>query len=736
MRQLVLLRGAMGVGKSTWVKENNLEQYTLSPDILRNMFGSVRADIELGESINGSNESKVWNVIYEMLETRMKDGAFTIVDATHAKQSSFSRYRKLCDKYRYRCFIVEFKEDLEVILQRNKRRERYKIVPEDVVRKAYARLNTEYVPRWMTKFSPDEALSELLWRENDLNKYEKVLVFGDIHSSFNPLREAIEQFNNGEFAINPNHYYIFCGDYFDRGLQPVEVFKFLQSIVNLPNVALLEGNHERHLVKYSIYKEHDVSHTFNETTLKPLLQAGITTSEIRDLCRKLQQLYTFKYHDKHYIVTHGGVSDCRAWNLMATSEFINGVGGYEDNIDEIFNDYVENTLKKEVYQIHGHRNMYKIKPHHYKHSINLETGVENGGFLSVCAIDENGISVRQYKNNHFTVPIENVAINKDLTVAEFMEYAKRHKHLKINELPNNINSYNFTKKAFRGRHWDDFTVTSRGLFIDTKAKKVIARGYEKFFNAGEVQETRMSSLSKTLKLPIDVYHKYNGFLGLVSVHNGELKFFSKSTSSDAENAKHPTIIKRIFYQQFDEKQVSTIHDMLAKTDTTMIFEVISPMEDPHIIEYDKEQMVLLDIVKNQLTFKKTPYKDLFDFATRNNIPVKEKNHETFNTWYDFYSWYVSYIKDYSNEEEGVVEDAKGFQFKVKSPYYNFWKGLRGMLPYFTQRKWSGLDTSRLWNEEANNFAHFCKDNIDESEMIGVNLIKLRNQYKEYQGGNY
>ena len=34
MRQLVLLRGAMGSGKSTWVKNNHLEDFTLSPDYI------------------------------------------------------------------------------------------------------------------------------------------------------------------------------------------------------------------------------------------------------------------------------------------------------------------------------------------------------------------------------------------------------------------------------------------------------------------------------------------------------------------------------------------------------------------------------------------------------------------------------------------------------------------------------------------------------------------------------
>lgn len=35
MRTLVLLRGLPGVGKSTWIKEQGLEPYTLSADQIR-----------------------------------------------------------------------------------------------------------------------------------------------------------------------------------------------------------------------------------------------------------------------------------------------------------------------------------------------------------------------------------------------------------------------------------------------------------------------------------------------------------------------------------------------------------------------------------------------------------------------------------------------------------------------------------------------------------------------------
>jgi len=40
MRNLVLLRAPAGAGKSTWIKQNNLSQYTISADDVRLLFQS------------------------------------------------------------------------------------------------------------------------------------------------------------------------------------------------------------------------------------------------------------------------------------------------------------------------------------------------------------------------------------------------------------------------------------------------------------------------------------------------------------------------------------------------------------------------------------------------------------------------------------------------------------------------------------------------------------------------
>lgn len=52
MRNLVILRGAPGCGKSTWIKNNNLENYTLSADSIRLFIQSPVPTLDMGYTIS------------------------------------------------------------------------------------------------------------------------------------------------------------------------------------------------------------------------------------------------------------------------------------------------------------------------------------------------------------------------------------------------------------------------------------------------------------------------------------------------------------------------------------------------------------------------------------------------------------------------------------------------------------------------------------------------------------
>ena len=81
MRTLLLMRGAMGSGKSSFIKENGLEPYTLEGDKFRMLLAKPAME-EKEFKISQKNNDKAWKMLMECLEERMKEGHFTVIDAT------------------------------------------------------------------------------------------------------------------------------------------------------------------------------------------------------------------------------------------------------------------------------------------------------------------------------------------------------------------------------------------------------------------------------------------------------------------------------------------------------------------------------------------------------------------------------------------------------------------------------------------------------------------------------
>ena len=737
MRQLIILRGAMGAGKSTWLKNNKLEEYVLSADSIRMQAGSPVLKEAGGKAINPTNESFTWKVLYDLLERRMSNGDFTIVDATHVKASSFQKYRQLCKKYMYRCYVVEFEEELSVLLERNKKRIPIDRVPEHVIANAHAKMSVESSPKWVTRTKPDTFFKDVMWRRTDKSGYKNVFVIGDIHGSMDALREAVIHMNDGEEGLLEDSLYVFTGDYLDRGLQNAEVLQYLLTIYESHNVVLLTGNHEAHLINWA--NDDDIrSRKFVHSTQPALEDAGIPKASVRKLCQKLQQVLWMNYHGREYVITHGGLSyfDFSKMSLVSTSQMINGVGDYETNIDSIWNDVAKTKSINPVYQIHGHRNTFKVGATDYKYSINLEGDVEYNGYLRYLNINKDGHEAYNVKNcTGATRSVTDTRKSlKDMTVADYLEDAENSNLIKAIELPNNIKSLNFTRKAFHDKKWNDLTVHARGMFVNTEHKEIVARGYNKFFNFNERAETKMQSLSQSLKFPVDIYHKYNGYLGIMSYdkYADKLSFYTKSLSSDVgTKMNHSKMFEKEFYTMFSEESATAIGDYSKEHNVSLLFEVVLPEFDPHIIEYQQNHLVLLDVVKNELQMQKLPYDKLVEFASEYGIEVKEKA-ITVNNFKEYKEFHDEYTNNVEFKSEGfAVEDSNGFVFKLKLPYYTMWKYLRGLMA--SVRKQQDKPIKYLNSPTEQYFIYYIRNILEDKELLQQhNLILVRNMFEDWQ----
>ena len=719
MRKLIILRGAMGCGKSTFIKNNDLENYTLSTDTIRLMYASPELGIDYKESIPQFNNKKVWELLYTLLEERMKKGEFTIIDAVHAyADESFPIYKKLAEKYRYRLYVLDFTDiPKEEVYERNKGREIYRQVPESSIDRVYKAFEKERISTAFKVIKPENFNEIINTTPRDLNAYDNVHIIGDIHGSATALKTYFTK-----NPISEKDYYIFCGDYFDRGTQNYQTFKFLSELMTNKNMTFLIGNHEDKLYKYACDDEfkmdYDIKNTIEEFEMNHLKK-----SEIRGFIKNLSQIALITFKDKTYLITHGGLPYIpnKSLDFYSTNSFVYGIDKYETDIDKIYNEFMQ-TANNKIYQVHGHRNFYKNKFDKYEYSINLEGDIEHGGNLRILTLTNNNYKYTEIKNT-----IYNPNLIEETNIYNLIENLRNNKYVFEKDLGNNISSFNFTKEAFYNKMWDKETTKARGLFIDIKNYKIVARSYNKFFKVAERKETTLDSLKENLIFPVNFYLKYNGFLGILSVYNDELFFASKSTNA----GDYVEYFKNIFYKKYSNKQIEVLKDKLTKENLSAVFEVIDPFNDPHIIEYQEENLVLLDLIKNTTNFEKISYPDLQIFAQNNNISVKElayaaSNIDEFMSVYDKitaanYKYKDSYIEGF------VIEDANAFMIKTKTAYYDKWKYLRN--------KMENALKNNKFNTKSNNeleisFLNYLKEKYQDKkiDLESINIIQERHNF--------
>ena len=697
MRVLLLFRGAPGAGKSTYINEHKLQPYTLCADDIRNQMSALSLDLEGNLTISPKNENSVWKLLFQLLEKRMKNGDFTVVDSTNSKTSDMQKFVKLAKEYRYRIYMIDLTEiHKEICKERNLLRPNYKQVPENVIDKMYARFNNQNVPKAITVLKPDE-LNKIMYSKMDLSEYKKIHVVGDIHACNTALNEYLKD------GIKEDEFYIFLGDYTDRGIENIETLQYLLSIYRNKNVVLLEGNHERYVRGWS-NNQYDFSRAFEKYTLPILNKAvedgKISKKDIKEMYMRLGQIAYFTYNGKEVFCCHGGINTLTVNPVfISTEQLIRGVGKYED-YSAVAESFLKNTEDNQ-YLINGHRNVQNLPVQVNERCFNLEGKVEFGGHLRVITLDKDGFKCHEIKNDVYKLPDDTDEIK---CAKEVLKLSDDDIPMAVHLLRNNpniketkqgdISSFNFTRNAFNKGIWDHQTVKSRGLFINTKENKIITRGYEKFFNDSQIEQVygkpMLDYLKDNLKFPVNVYVKENGFLGMIAYNPNEDKliFCTKSlTDSWANDGDMVSLFKKTYYELTTYEQRQRLLNYLREyynknEDKTILCECVDNQKDPHIIKYDSRVIYLLDIVDNTLEFNNIKNNVIlataaFSFGLKCKQLAKTiYNYDEFVTWHNevtqkFYKYNGKYIEGF------VIQDSNNFMMKIKLDYYLYHIRLRG-----------------------------------------------------------
>jgi predicted kinase len=801
MKTLYALLGAPGVGKTTFIKNSSQElfgddrllRYVVGPDLIRSMVESPVEKPDGTRGISQSNEKYVWEIVNEILDKKVNKGEMIIVDATHSRNKAISNYKKYSDQG-YRIILVDFSDyaSLEEIYHRNKTREDYKFVPEHIIETMYERIQALDIPSWVDVIKPSAFIEHIANIKHSWNNFDRIFVMGDIHGCLDELEVVLDHAGIDRHVKDEKTAMVFVGDYFDRGPNPVGVFRLLQQLQKQYFILFLIGNHEEPLEYYKeylhefhedvldwigtfntpvpvlkrswvitaigkfLYKTSDseptpdiepealkitkqyrttsykhmdafieklkaypkawesfkslvysynfknLSHIKNTSrgTLKQFLLSDIKYTEIANFYKRLAQMCYVEFHGQDIVVTHGGLTKVPS-KLTPTADMIRGVGDYGDALvaDETFH-----KNHPEVIGIHGHRNVTDIPIQSTTGTYNINGDVDLGlraldfqwdektdkVITKTFEVEPFDSTLRFYREKQIARAKRLKA--KKLSASEegsgLIRLFQDHQHVDVKRLPGDIASINFTKKAFEKGVWDDITIKARGLFLaidtdDNPKDIVIARGYEKFFNLGERFGVDRRQL-RELVYPIKAYEKANGYLGILSVDNRDPEnpqwFMASKTTNRGDFADN-------FKKMIKPSLNKTLKEFMIARNTTLLFEVIEPVFDPHIENYNEPELILLDAVRNQLVFEREPYEYLIEYIQLMEpqpINVREKNLVKTCETYNELNILISQANDVSplteNWIEGYVfEDSDSdltTMFKVKTNWYSFWKYMR------------------------------------------------------------
>ena len=727
MRTLLLMRGAPASGKSQWIRDNNLEAYTLEADHFRTLLRSP----SLGESswyISQEDNGPAWELLLDCLEKRMSNGDFVVLDATHTTSKAVNAYKELLNKYKYTVYYYEPDTSLEECLARNATRTDYKRVPEQVIHRMHKMIKTTTLPKFCRKINSIDEINNY-FTVNLTNRYERVRIIGDIHGCYTALQQAITPWDEKTL-------YIFCGDYLERGIENKEMIYEMMRLSTLPNTIMLEGNHERHIANFAFNTNLDHSKRFMKEVVAPIVK-DMTKKDVESLQRELRlfykslrQCYPFSFHGKKYLVSHAGLSYVPNMTFIATSTFINGFGAYETDIAKIYDANYEKGMCQNFIQIHGHRGVPDGT-----YSFCLEGEVEFGGELKYIditadAFTKSGIKNDVYDKEYMRHEYQNMTQHVIFTQNEDINILGNSKLVKVKKCSPNLYSLNFTSRVFHKRLWNENTVQARGLFVDRMTGDVKLRSYNKFFNLNERPETELNNLANTLSFPVEIRTKENGYLAILGVINDELVFASKSTTE----GMHVDLFKNLF-QKLPTSLQEEINELLKCNCCSMMFEVIS-QEDTHIIKYDQDHLYVLDMIQNTLdvngkhidvSFSRKRLAELDSILKKYDTQLISivKTVQQVNTMDELTNIINKELNSHHESEGFVLVDSNGFMTKFKGPYYNTWKYRRNRIlePYQQNGK---IPYENCKNEDDRKFADFLStleyDVVCKSTLLNIKAM--------------
>ena len=216
----------------------------------------------------------------------------------------------------------------------------------------------------------------------NLDNYKKLYVFGDIHGCHTQIKNFEEK-----FGWRDDCFYIFIGDYINRGKHSVELFQFVIDNIDKENFIFCLGNHEK--VIYRHFVNASGRNIFSIERYPEFKAIGMSDKTIFETYDKMKMFFAAEFKGRNLFFCHGGISDIpERPNLETGFVYTNGDPLPAHNVEQMFDINQRGKDEQDRWTLfHGHRNIIKpfgLDSRLYSHSLDFK--IERGGYLGVAQI--------------------------------------------------------------------------------------------------------------------------------------------------------------------------------------------------------------------------------------------------------------------------------------------------------------------------------------------------------------
>lgn len=137
----------------------------------------------------------------------------------------------------------------------------------------------------------------------------RIVVIGDLHCDFTSLKSILQKLYLSKYDYFESGYFVFLGDYIDRGALPIETFRLIFRMKEIlgDRCILLRGNHDN--ILYNEEEDEFYSNVTPSETVEFMNQYfdKKTINKFKNFFEMLPFFASVERSDKRYLLVHGGI---------------------------------------------------------------------------------------------------------------------------------------------------------------------------------------------------------------------------------------------------------------------------------------------------------------------------------------------------------------------------------------------------------------------------------------------